>query len=90
MSARGSWARAAATAPGLTIGRGRYRDPRCSPSLGAVFRQGETGNEWFAIYRGSVDVAVSKTGNLLDSEVVCTLFEGYAFGEAAILGNSPR
>ena len=55
-----------------------------------VFRQGEQGSEWFAIYRGSVDVAVTKTGNLLDSEVVCTLMEGFAFGEAAILNNSPR
>jgi hypothetical protein len=42
------------------------------------------------VYRGAVDVAVSKTGNLLDSEVVCTLGEGYAFGEAAILSNAPR
>jgi len=55
-----------------------------------VFKQGDTGTEWYAIYRGSVDVAVSKTGNLLDSEVVCTLGQGYAFGEMAILNNQPR
>ncbi|KGN37289.1 hypothetical protein N803_14895 [Knoellia subterranea KCTC 19937] len=48
-----------------------------------VFRQGDTGDEWFVIESGTVDV-------LGDGQVVTTLGPGEGFGEIALLRDTPR
>ena len=55
-----------------------------------VFKQGSAGTEYYVIYRGSVEVFVSKTGNEADAEAVCVLQEGVGFGDVAILKGTPR
>lgn len=55
------------------------------PKAGSlVFSQGDEGNWWYAIYRGSVNVSVAGKGT------VCTLKEGEEFGKLALVNNQPR
>lgn len=49
-----------------------------------VFSQGDEGNWWYVIYRGSVNVQVAGKGT------VCTLKEGEEFGKLALVNNKPR
>jgi len=55
-----------------------------------VFKQGDPGSEYYVIYKGSVDVLVSKTDSAADEEVVCSLAEGFGFGDMAILKGVTR
>uniref|UniRef100_UPI00358E8188 rap guanine nucleotide exchange factor 4 n=1 Tax=Myxine glutinosa TaxID=7769 RepID=UPI00358E8188 len=54
-----------------------------------LFRQGDIGTNWYTVLSGSLDVKVSATGSQQDSDTLCTLGVGTAFGES-ILDNTPR
>uniref|UniRef100_A0A8C6PVX2 Rap guanine nucleotide exchange factor 4 n=1 Tax=Nothobranchius furzeri TaxID=105023 RepID=A0A8C6PVX2_NOTFU len=54
-----------------------------------VFRQGDIGTCWYAVFSGSLDVKVSETSRYQDAVTICTLGTGTAFGES-ILDNTPR
>ena len=49
-----------------------------------VFRQGDTGNSWYIILRGSVNIIIQGKG------VVCTLHEGDEFGKLALVHEAVR
>ncbi len=48
-----------------------------------VFEQGQQGDTWYVILRGSVDVVVNGVK-------VCALHEGDGFGELAVISKDPR
>uniref|UniRef100_A0A8C6PY34 Rap guanine nucleotide exchange factor 4 n=1 Tax=Nothobranchius furzeri TaxID=105023 RepID=A0A8C6PY34_NOTFU len=54
-----------------------------------LFRQGDIGTCWYAVFSGSLDVKVSETSRYQDAVTICTLGTGTAFGES-ILDNTPR
>lgn len=55
------------------------------PKAGTVlFNQGDEGNSWFIILKGSVDVEIFGKG------IVCSLHEGDDFGKLALVNDSPR
>ena len=56
----------------------------CYPSNENIFRQGDTGDEFFIILSGSCTVSImdGKTGN---STIVATLYSGDCFGELALM-----
>ena len=56
----------------------------------AVFVQGDTSTEWYIVYKGGVDVIVSKTGNAADGEKVVSLGPGASFGDVGALHGTPR
>lgn len=56
----------------------------CYPSNENIFKQGDTGDEFFIILSGSCTVSImdGKTGN---STIVATLYSGDCFGELALM-----
>ena len=58
------------------------------PSGAAVFRTGETGDRFYVIGSGSVDVLIDQPGQ--DPKCVRTLSDGEFFGEKALITGEPR
>ena len=52
-----------------------------------VFRQGDAGNSFFVILRGSVDILVRHRGI---KYTACSLYPGQSFGELALINSAPR
>lgn len=53
-------------------------------SFPAVFREGDKGDSWYVILRGSVNVLIHGKG------VVCSLHEGQEFGKLAVVNEAVR
>lgn len=53
-----------------------------------VFRQGEAGDAFYIVYKGSVEVRLKRW--VLFSKKVATLPEGAFFGEIALISSEPR
>ena len=49
-----------------------------------VFREGDKGDSWYVILRGSVNVLIQGKG------VVCSLHEGQEFGKLAVVNEAVR
>ena len=52
-----------------------------------VFRQGEEGNTFYVVLRGSVDVLVRHRGVRFTA---CSLYPGHSFGELSLINSAPR
>ena len=61
-----------------------FPPPPPLPSPPAVFREGDKGDSWYVILRGSVNVLIQGKG------VVCSLHEGQEFGKLAVVNEAVR